>query len=473
MVTFDEACAALLARGPGRMIPDLERITRMAELMGDPQRAYPSIHVTGTNGKTSVSRMTTTLLAGVGLAAGTYISPHLQSPRERLSVAGRPISERRFAEVYTEILPLLDHVDGELDDPRDHVTYFEALTAMAYAWFADVPVDVGVFEVGMGGRWDATNLIRGEVAVLTTIDVDHRELGDTPVEIAGEKTGIIKPGATVVSGPQADDVMDVIRGAADEAGATLLVAGRDVEVMARSVALGGQLVTLRVAERTIGDVLLPLHGEHQASNAALALAAVAAFTPEGFSRMDDDLVREVFAAVSIPGRLETVATDPTVVLDGAHNPHGAVTAAKAIEEAFTFRNRVLVLACLGDKDLVGIVRAYKDLANHVVVTRAPSPRSATVEQMAAVAEEVWAGTGVIVEAAADVDEAMDKATGVAGDGDGVIVTGSLYTVGAARDRYLPLGTGNEPVPEVERDEDEEAAFQQALNEMLEGLDDED
>ncbi|MBW3662673.1 MAG: bifunctional folylpolyglutamate synthase/dihydrofolate synthase [Actinobacteria bacterium] len=439
-LAFDAALADLERRVPTRMLPDLERITALADLMGDPQRSYPSIHITGTNGKTSVARMTTALLSALGVATGTYTSPHLQSIRERLSVAGRPIDEWRFGEVHAELAPLVGLVDADRPDPDDHVTYFELLTAMAYWWFADLPVEVGVFEVGMGGTWDATNLVRGDVAVLTTIDVDHRELGATPAEVAREKVGIIKPGATVVSGQQAADVMRIVRDAAAAAGAGVLVAGEDFDVLERRVAVGGQVVTLRVGDRVVRELVLPLFGAYQATNAAVALAAFAAFHRDGFADLADEVIRDALGAVRTPGRLEVVSRDPTVLLDGAHNPHGARATAAAVEEAFTFRNLVLVAACLQDKDIAGILAPFAEIANHVVVTAAPSARGASAAEMSAAARTTWSGSGVIVEVADDLERALDMATGVAGEGDGVLVTGSLYTVGAARDRYAPLSS---------------------------------
>ena len=438
---FDRALAALLARGPGRMVPDLDRITDLAGLLGDPQSAYPSVHVTGTNGKGSVVRMVGALCSAAGLSAGTYTSPHLQSVRERLSVAGRPISAARFAEVYDDIAALAQLVDDESvrrdGDAADLVTFFELLTAMAYWWFADLPVDVGVFEVGMGGRWDATNLVRGDVAVVNEIDVDHSELGATPVEVAGEKVGIIKPGSHVVTAGQRPDVLRVIEDAATAVGATVWRFGDHLDVADRRVAVGGQLIALRVGERVVDDILLPMFGAHQARNAALALGAFAALTGVAFDAMDDDVVRHGLGAVTVPGRLEIVRREPTVVLDGAHNPHGARAAAAALEESFGFRELVLVIGCLDDKDIGGILAELRDVASHVIVTRAPGPRGAAVERMHEAALATWQGTGRVVEVADDVAAALELAESVAGDGDGILVAGSLLTVGAARDVYLP------------------------------------
>jgi dihydrofolate synthase / folylpolyglutamate synthase len=439
---FERATSALDARGPGRMLPDLSRISALAGLLGDPQLSYPSVHVTGTNGKGSVTRMVGALCSAAGLSAGTYTSPHLQSVRERLSLAGRPISAESFAEVHEEVDRLAMHLDAQAiareGEAADHVTYFELLTAMAFWWFADVPVDVGVFEVGMGGRWDATNLVRGDVAVINEIDVDHVELGATPLEVAREKLGIVKAGAQVVTAAQPPDVAAEVERVVAEAGGHLWRLGDDLDVADSRVAVGGQLLSLRVGDRTIDDILLPLYGEHQARNAALALGAFVALTGASFDQMEDDVVRHGLGAVVVPGRLEIVQRDPTVVLDGAHNPHGARAAAAALESSFGFRELVLVVACLAEKDVPGILRGFREVASHVIVTRAPSPRAASLEAMREAALDVWGETGVVVEVAADLTTALGLAETVAREGDGILVAGSLHTVGAARDRYLPL-----------------------------------
>lgn len=436
MSSYAEALADLEARIPTRMAPDLGRITDLAHHLGDPQRSYPSVHITGTNGKTSTARMVTALFGSLGIQAGTYTSPHLQSVRERIRVAGEPISEAQFAELHGAVAPVADLLDIEREAGADHVTYFELLTAMAYWWFADHPVEVGVFEVGMGGTWDATNLVRGEVAVISGIDVDHRELGSTPAEVAVEKAGIIKPGATVVVAEQQPDVMEVIAGAADEAGATILRVGDEVRTTGRRLAVGGQVLAIETPSRTYTEIVVPLHGRHQADNAALAVGALHAFLGD-LEKVDDDVIQQGFAAVEVPGRLEIVHRDPTVLLDGAHNPSGAARTAAAVGEEFAFRDIILVIGCLADKDVRGILGAFRDLASHVVVTRAPSTRAASPDEMEAAARELWSGTSVAVERAEDVRAAVEKASGIAGESDGVLVTGSLYTVGAARDLYVP------------------------------------
>lgn len=479
---FTRAVDTLIGRAPEHMMPGLERITALAGLLGDPQLAYPSVHVTGTNGKGSIVRMVGALCAAAGLSAGTYTSPHLQSIRERLSLAGRHISEDRFVAVHDEVTTLADLLDEQAGPEESRVTFFELLTAMAYWWFADAPVDVGIFEVGMGGRWDATNLVRGEVAVLGEIDVDHRELGADPITVAGEKVGIIKPGAHVVIARQHPDVHTVVDRAVARAQATAWHLDDEVEVVDRRTAVGGQQVALRVGERVVEDILLPLFGAHQADNAALALGAFAALTGEAFDAMDDDVLRHGLEAVAVPGRLEVARRDPTVVLDGAHNPHGARAAAAAMAEAFEFRDLVLVVACLDGKDIAGILRELAELPSHVIVTRAPSPRAADLPRMHAAAAAVWDDLEVPVEAAEELPVALELAERLAGEGDGILVAGSLFTVGGARDRYLPVtDPGDEvvyepddldeddgadtPLDEVEARDDRET-FQDALDRML-------
>jgi dihydrofolate synthase/folylpolyglutamate synthase len=425
---YEAAVEALFARQPNRMVPGLERITLLAELMGRPDQAYPSVQVTGTNGKTTTATMVSALLGALGLAAGTYTSPHLQDVRERIRVALELIAREQFAERLVELAPYLAEVDARSPEP---VSYFEALTALAFLHFADAPVDVGVFEVGMGGRWDATNLVRGEVAVLTTVGLDHPELGSTVAEVAAEKAGIVKDGAVVVAGAQEQVALDVIRAAATEHEAQLVVAGRDFAVLDRRVAVGGQELDLRGVTGEVDQVFLPLHGAHQAANAACALAAVEGFLGFG-GGLDPEVVRRGFAAVRAPGRLEVVPIvddRPVVVLDGAHNPGGARALAAALTAEFAFAHRIVVLGVLGDKDVEAIAAAIAPVADHVVATEPPSSRAAPADRVAKAVRDA----GASVEVAEDVPEALELATGLARPGDGVVVTGSLYTVGAARD----------------------------------------
>jgi dihydrofolate synthase / folylpolyglutamate synthase len=425
--SYDDVVATLFARQPNRMVPDLDRITTLCELLGRPDQAFPSIQLTGTNGKTTTAHMITALLGALGLTAGTYTSPHLQDVRERIRIAGEPISRDRVVAGLTYLEPFLAEVDTR---HPERVTFFEVLTALALNHFADQPVDVGVIEVGMGGRWDATNLVRGEVALVGTVALDHVELGATVDAVAQEKAGIIKPGATVVSGHQEPSVSAILADIARERGSRLVVAGRDFDVTGRELAVGGQLVTLQGVTGEFDEVYVPLHGAHQADNAAAALAAVEGFL--GFAGgLDPDVIREGFAAVRSPGRLEVIRRPElsTVVLDGAHNPVGARSLATALSDEFGFRHRVVVLGVLGDKDVEAVVAELLPVADHLVLTEAPSSRSAPVDRLA---KAVPAGT-VTVEQADDVAAALELATGLTTEGDAVVVTGSLYTVGAARD----------------------------------------
>lgn len=424
---YEAFLRALEARTPSRMVPDLERITTLCGLLGRPDQAYPAVRITGTNGKTSVAAMVTSLLGALGLTAGTYTSPHLQDVRERIRVAGEPITRDDVVAGLSYLQPFLAEVDARMPDP---VTYFEVLTALAYVHFADAPVDAAVLEVGMGGRWDATNLARGEVAVVNRVGLDHTDmLGETVEDIAREKAGVIKDGAVVVSAPQVAAVTQVLSQGVNRHAGSLVLAGRDFAVTGRRLAVGGQELDLRGVTGRVEDVWLPLHGEHQATNAACALAAVEGFL--GFAGgLDPQLVRAGFAAVRVPGRLEVVRRrgQAPVVLDGAHNADGARTLAATLRDEFRHRHRVAVIGVLDDKDVDAIVTALLPVVDHVVVTEPPSGRAAPSDR---VAKAVAAGGGS-VETAVDVAAAIEQASGVAALEDAVVVAGSLYTVGAAR-----------------------------------------
>ena len=424
---------ALEARFPTRMVPDLDRITDLMDLLGEPQRAYPSIHLTGTNGKTSTARMIDALLREFGLRTGRYTSPHLQSVTERIALDGTPLSAERFAEVYDDIAPLVEVVDGR---HPDRMTFFELLTAMAFAAFADAPVDIGVIEVGLGGRWDATNALHAPVAVVTSIGLDHVGiLGSTIAEIAGEKAGIIHEGATVVSAGQTEEAALVLTNRVAEVGARLAREGLDFGVRRRSVAVGGQSLDLTGLGGDYDDVFLPLYGAHQAANAACALAAVEAFFgAENRGTIDIDVVRAAFAEVESPGRLEIVRRSPTVLLDGAHNPAGAAALAAAVEEAFTFERLIGVVAVLGDKDVAGVLEPLERVLDEVVVTTNSSPRAMPAEELAEVAYDVFGDSRVSVAGRLDdaIVQAFSLAEADAGVGGGVLVTGSIVTVGDAR-----------------------------------------
>jgi len=439
---YGRALDALSARGPGRMVPDLDRITELVALLGDPQHAYRSIHVTGTNGKGSTVRIASALLEAVGLRTGTYVSPHLHDVRERIMVGLRPISPEVFAEVHAEVdalARLMDERAAERDGTDVHpVTFFELMTAMAFAHLADEAVDAAVIEVGLGGRWDATNVLDADVAVIGEVDLDHSMLGDTPEQVAGEKVGIIKPGAHVVSAAQTPGVTAIVERAAADAGADLVVVGRDLVLLGREAVAGGQRVTVEVRGRRIDDLLLPLRGEHQARNLLLALGAVEGLLGASFEAVDDDILRAGVAAVRVPGRLEVVREDPTVVVDGAHNPHAARSLAAALRDAFRFRDVILVFGCLADKDVEGMLAAFADVASHVVLTPAPSERSADMDRMRVAAEAAFGPRGVHVEVAGDVGDALALAMSITGPADAVVVTGSITIVGVAREHLSPV-----------------------------------
>ena len=377
--------AAIRARGVEWEIdPSLDRMQALMELLGSPQRSYAVIHVTGTNGKTSTANMIDSLLRARGLRTGRYTSPHLTSMRERISVDGEPVSEERFVAAYAEVLPYVQLADSSGDPP---LSFFEVLTAMAFAVFADAPVDVAVIEVGMGGTWDATNVADGSVAVVTPISMDHtRYLGDTIELIAKEKAGIIKPGAVAVIAQQPVEAAEVLLRRAAETGASVAREGFEFGVLQRDVALGGQRLTLRGLRSEYDDLFLPLFGAHQASNAACALAAVEAFAgvpagtlhPEGIApvgdtggALDAPLVREAFAQATSPGRLEVVRRSPTVLVDAAHNPAGMAATVAAVEESFAFAPLVGVVAVSADKDVTGILEELEPVLSAVVVTRIP------------------------------------------------------------------------------------------------------
>lgn len=432
--TAREAYAEILGRAPEHdLVPSLDRIRAVCELLGDPQKAFRVVHLTGTNGKSSTTRMVERLLREHGLRTGRFVSPHLMDVRERIALDGEPIGEDRFVEVYEEVLPYVELVDArsaERGEPA--MTFFEVLVAMAYAAFADAPVDVAVVEVGMGGAWDATNVADGEVAVVTPVAVDHeRFLGHDVASIAGEKAGIVKPGATLVMAQQPLDAAEVLLRRAVGAGVRVAREGLEFGVVHREVAVGGQLVTFSGLAGTYEDVFLPLHGEHQAHNAACALAAAEAFLGAGSEQapqgLDRDVVRAAFADVDSPGRLEVVRHAPTVLVDAAHNPAGAAVLTEAIRESFTFTRLVGVVGILADKDAEGILDALEPVLDEVVVTQSTSPRAVPAAELGELAEEIFGEERVHVRPR--LDDAIDEAFGLveAGGavGGGVLATGSV------------------------------------------------
>ncbi|GFJ92002.1 dihydrofolate synthase [Phytohabitans rumicis] len=407
---FAAVDAELMSRGYTRMVFDLDRIAQLLDLLGSPQRAYPSIHLTGTNGKTSTARMIDSLLRAHGLHTGRYTSPHLETVRERITLDGEPVSERRFVATYREVAPLAAFVDERSDEP---LTYFDMTTALAFATFADAPVDVAIVEVGLGGAEDSTNVINAGVAVITPIGLDHTEwLGDTIEDIALAKAGIIHKGATVITAAQDDEAARPILERVAEVGATIAREGSEFGVLSRAVAVGGQVLSIQGLGGVYEEVFLPLHGAHQAQNAALALAAVEAFLGAGTARqLDPEVVREGFTGTSSPGRLERVRTAPTILLDGAHNPHGMAATVTALQEEFAFSRLVAVLAVLADKDAAGLLELLEPVVDAVVVTRNTSPRAMSVERLAAVAEEIFGEARV--EVAANMPDAIEQAVALA------------------------------------------------------------
>lgn len=491
----------ILLRRPEHSIePSLDRIRELTGLLGDPQHSYPVIHITGTNGKTSTARMTQTLLRARGLRTGLFTSPHLVSMRERICVDGEPLSAERFVEIYDEIEPYTELVDK---NQPVRLSFFEVLVGMAFAAFADAPVDVAVIEVGMGGTWDNTNVADGAVAVITPISIDHAEyLGDTVAEIASDKAGIIKPGAVAVLGQQPVEAATELLRRAAEVGATVAREGIEFGVISRELAVGGQHLAIKGLLGEYHDLYLPLFGAHQAANAACALAAVEAFSggagsPDGLSEdslsgmaglggpggqagqagqagsgaggilrgtmaLDADLVAEAFATMASPGRMEIVRRSPVVLVDAAHNPAGMAATAAALSESFGPAEVIAVLAVSADKDVAGILDELEPAAAAVVVTSNSSSRSMDAADLAEFARPVFGSdrvhvaerlddaieiaVGLADEAAAAIGGPLagllpgDEDLGAAAAGTLVLITGSVVTVGDAR--LLLTGDGS-------------------------------
>jgi len=431
-----EVEAQIMGRAPEHdLVPTLDRVATVMELLGDPQRSFRVIHLTGTNGKTSTTRMIEALCREHGLRTGRFTSPHLHSMRERIAVDGEPVSAEVLVETWDEVAPIIDLVDARsAADGGPRMTFFEVLVVLAYAVFADAPVDVAVVEVGMGGRWDATNVADGDVAVVTPIDIDHTYfLGSTVEEIAAEKAGIVKPGAVLVTAAQDPAVAEILTERVEEVGARRYAADEDFGVVSREVALGGQLLGIRGLAGEYDEVFLPLHGEHQAANAALALVAVEAFLGGGERRLDPDVVRAGFAAVTSPGRLEVVRRSPTILVDAAHNPHGAAALRDALADAFSFARLVGIVAIFADKDAGAMLELLEPALDHVVVTRNSSPRSMNVARLGEIAAGIFGAERVSVVPA--LPDAIEEAVALAeaeGLGGGVVATGSVVTAADVR-----------------------------------------
>ena len=452
--THAEIVSALTARWPEhRVAPSLGRVLALTELLGDPQRAYPVIHLTGTNGKGSTAAMIESLLRADGLRTGRFTSPHVSNVTERITIDGAAISEERFDAAWLEIAPYVAMIDERRIDGVP-MTFFEIITAMAYSAFADAPIDVAVVEVGLGGTWDATNVADAGVAVVTPIDIDHAHLlGDTVTKIATEKAGIIKPGAHAILAGQPVEAAQVLLARCAEVGALPQREGIDFGLIDRHLAVGGQLIRIMGAEGPVDDVFLPLHGAHQAANAAQALAAVEAFL--GLKALNPDVAREGFAQVRFPGRMELVRRSPAVVLDAAHNPHGARAAAAAVTEAFGFTPLIGVVAVMADKDARGLLTTFEEIMNQVVITQvASTSRGMPAEQLGALAAEIFGADRVQV--VPRLDDAIETAVTLAEEegfgAPGVLITGSVVAIGEAR---TLLVTAEEPerLPDTSLDPD--------------------
>jgi dihydrofolate synthase / folylpolyglutamate synthase len=438
----------IYARRPEHSInPSLERMRALVTLLGDPQQAYPVIHVTGTNGKTSTSRMVETLLRARGLRTGLFTSPHLSYVGERIQVDGQPLPADRFVEAYEEIKPYVDLVDAQHEV---RLSFFEVLTGLAFSVFADAPVDVCVLEVGMGGTWDNTNVADGAVAVVTPISLDHtRYLGATVAEIATDKAGIIKPGAIAVLAQQPPTAAEALLRRVAEVGATVAREGLEFGVIGRELAVGGQQVAIRGLLGDYQDLYLPLFGAHQAGNLACAIAAVEAFarTPEGEREpdgeptgLDPDIVRRAVASMSSPGRLEIVRRSPLVLVDAGHNPGGMAVTVAALTEAFTFTDLIGIVAIMADKDVTGILEELEPVVTHLVVTTNSSPRSMPAAALAEAATDVFGADRVsiaerlddAIEIGVALADAAEAAEGSRPGQAGVLITGAVVTAGDAR-----------------------------------------
>ncbi|MFJ6156263.1 bifunctional folylpolyglutamate synthase/dihydrofolate synthase [Pseudarthrobacter sp. NPDC092184] len=439
--SVESVYAELLGRAPeNKMEPRLAPLFRAMDVLGEPNKAFPIIHVTGTNGKTSTARMIESVLRAHGLSTGRYTSPHLSKVTERISIDGHPVPDETFVRIWDEIRPYLQIVDSELEaagEPR--LTYFECLTILGFAIFADQPVNVAVIEVGLGGITDATNVGDGQVSVITPISLDHTDLlGDTTEDIAYEKAGIIKPGGYLISAAQPLDAAQVLLDKAKDVGVPFRFEGVEFGVESRTVAVGGQVVSIQGIAGRYPELLVPLHGAHQAQNAAVAVAALEAFFG-GEKELDFEVLQEGFSNVTSPGRLEVVRTAPTIVVDAAHNPDGIKASAAALQEAFTFTRLVPVVGVLKEKDAEEILRQLKEslggMAEEYCFTQSNSPRAVPAAELAELAVELGFGEDN-VHIAEKLDDALEWAVERAEANDdlsgGVLVTGSITLVAEAR-----------------------------------------
>ena len=425
---------ALLNRWPEtRIAPTLDRIAALADALGSPQLSYPTIHIAGTNGKTTTTRLIDSLCFQLGMRTGRFTSPHLESFLERISINNEPISPEGTIATYNDIALYLDLIDSRMPNK---LSFFESMCALAFVAFAEFPVDVGIFECGMGGEWDSTNVINADVSVITPIGFDHMEyLGDTLEKIALTKSGIIKESAFAVLARQEPDVAQVLMHKCAQVDATPIREGIEYSVKNRALAVGGQLISIAGVYGEYNDLFLPLHGAHQASNAATAIAAVEVFAGE--SKLDEEVVREALVNATSPGRCEIIMRNPTVIIDAAHNPHGAQSLKRTISEEFDFDSIIGVIAPMGDKDVDGILEELESVVNRVIVSKNSSHRAADLSELRASAQGIFGSERVT--AIESLQEALVKAieqakldNGVSDSNTAVLVAGSVVTAGEAR-----------------------------------------
>ena len=425
---------ALLNRWPEtRIAPTLERIAALADVLGSPQLSYPTIHIAGTNGKTTTTRLIDSLCYQLGMRTGRFTSPHLESFLERISINGEPISPEGMIATFNDIALYLDLIDSKMPNK---LSFFESMCALAFVAFAEYPVDVGIFECGMGGEWDSTNVISAAVSVVTPIGFDHMEyLGDTLEKIATTKSGIIKENSFAVLARQEAEVAQILMHKCAQVDATPLREGVEYSVKNRALAVGGQLISISGVYGDYDDLFLPLHGAHQAANAATALAAVEVFAGE--TQLDETVVREAFANATSPGRCEIIMRNPTVIIDAAHNPHGAQSLRKTMKDEFDFDTIIAVIAPMGDKDVDGILEELEDVVSHVIVSRNSSHRAAPLSDLKSQAASIFGNDRVtaiesLSEALSTAIEQARLHNGVHDSNAAVLVAGSVITAGEAR-----------------------------------------
>ena len=433
LVRLNEIAAALNKRWPENKIePSLDRILALVDALGSPHLTYPTIHIAGTNGKTSTARMIDQLLANLGYRVGRYTSPHLESFTERISIKGEPISDLEMIKTYEDIHLYLDLIDSRQSHP---ISYFEALTAMAFVAFAEHPVDIAVIEAGMGGQWDATNVISSQVSVMTPIGLDHMEyLGNTLEAIAQTKAGIFKPESNVVLAAQSGQVAKVLLAQVAKVSAQPFRQGVEFSLKNRALAVGGQLLSIQGVYGDYDEIFLPLYGDHQGNNAAVALAAVEVFAGV---KLDTELVQDAFSKVSSPGRCEIVYKDPTVIIDAAHNPHGVSAIANTLNTEFDFELVVGVVAVLADKDVAGILENLSTTLDYLVITENGSARAMNKDELAKIATQYFKAEQVeiIGDMNTAITYAIEKVALFNQVNDGVaavVITGSVATAGMAR-----------------------------------------